>query len=259
MWGVDHVSGDNPARRGPLPPSIEERVGPLVERLWRYHHMDHQLIAAEAILVLCSHDTIVAERGARLFLDGWAPLLIFSGGLGAITKGLWADPEADRFARIARAMGVPDSAMLIENRSTNTGENVQFTREMLAARGLDPASFILVQKPYMERRTFATFSKVWPGKQFVVTSPQISLDDYLSAVLQRRVVSRRRHRHHGGRSSAHPRIPGARVPDSSTDSGGRVGCVFGTGAGGVRQVLIEERLETGNVSGMLYGRLRGGM
>ena len=180
MWGVHHVSGDNPARRGPLPPSIEERVRPLVERLWRYHHMDHQLIAAEAILVLCSHDTIVAERGARLFLDGWAPLLIFSGGLGAITKGLWADPEADRFARIARAMGVPDSAMLIENRSTNTGENVQFTREMLAARGLDPASFILVQKPYMERRTFATFSKVWPGKQFVVTSPQISLDDYLS-------------------------------------------------------------------------------
>jgi len=163
-----------------MQPLMEARVRPFVERLWRYHHMDHQLIPAEVIMVLCSHDTIVAERGARLLLEGWAPLLIFSGGLGAITKGLWADPEADRFAQIARGMGVPESSILIENKSTNTGENVQFTRELLASRSLDPASFILVQKPYMERRTYATFNKVWPGKHIVVTSPQLSLDDYLS-------------------------------------------------------------------------------
>lgn len=158
---------------------MEERIRPLVERVWRYHQMNHQLSRAEAIMVLCSHDTIVAERGARLFLEGWAPLLIFSGGLGVITKNLWADPEANRFARIAIGMGVPEESILIENRSTNTGENVQFTREMLASKGLDPASFILVQKPYMERRTFATFSKVWPGKPVVVTSPRLSLDEYL--------------------------------------------------------------------------------
>ncbi len=159
---------------------MDDRVRPFVERIWRYHQLNHQLARADAIMVLCSHDTIVAERGAKLFLEGWAPLLIFSGGLGAITKHLWADAEADRFARIAVAMGVPESSILIENRSTNTGENVQFTREMLASNGLDPASFILVQKPYMERRTFATFSKVWPNKRIIVTSPRLSLDDYLA-------------------------------------------------------------------------------
>lgn len=159
---------------------MDDRVRPFVERIWRYHQLNHQVSKADAIMVLCSHDTIVAERGARLFLAGWAPLLIFSGGLGAITKHLWADAEADRFARIAAAMGVPEASMLIENRSTNTGENVLFTREMLAAKGLDPASFILVQKPYMERRTFATFSKVWPGKRIMVTSPRLSLDEYLA-------------------------------------------------------------------------------
>ena len=30
----------------------------------------------------------------------------------------------------------------------------------------------------MERRTFATFAKNWADKQFVVTSPQISFDNY---------------------------------------------------------------------------------
>ncbi len=69
--------------------------------------------------------------------------------------------------------------MLIENRSTNTGENVLFTRQLLADRGLDPQSFILVQKPYMERRTFATFMKCWPEKRAIVTSPQVSLGEYL--------------------------------------------------------------------------------
>jgi uncharacterized SAM-binding protein YcdF (DUF218 family) len=148
--------------------------------VWRYHQLNHQLAPADAIMVLCSHDTIVAERGAGLFLEGWAPLLIFSGGFGGITKQLWTEPEADRFAAIAVGMGVPESSILIENRSSNTGENVQFTRDMLFARGIDPASFILVQKPYMERRTYATFKKVWPGKPIVVTSPRLSLDEYLA-------------------------------------------------------------------------------
>jgi len=142
--------------------------------------MNHELQKSDVIVVLCSHDTIVAERGARLFLDGWAPLLVFTGGLGAITRQLWSDPEAERFARIAVGMGVPADRILIENRATNTGENVAFTRDLLALRGLDPGTFILVQKPYMERRTFATFQKVWPGKSVRVTSPQLSMDDYFA-------------------------------------------------------------------------------
>jgi uncharacterized SAM-binding protein YcdF (DUF218 family) len=142
--------------------------------------MNHQLNRADAILVLCSHDTRVAERGAQLFLEGWAPLLIFSGGLGAITRAIWSEPEAEQFAAIAVSMGVPRDRILIENRSTNTGENVSFTRQLLADRGLDPQKFILVQKPYMERRSFATFKKLWPEKDIVVTSPRVSLDEYLA-------------------------------------------------------------------------------
>ena len=67
-------------------------------------------------------------------------------------------------------MGVAREHILIENRSTNTGENVLFTRRLLAERGLDPARFIVVQKPYMERRSYATFRKVWPEKEIIVTS-----------------------------------------------------------------------------------------
>ena len=110
-----------------------------------------------------------------------ALLLIFAGGLGSITRRLWREPEADQFARIAIGMGVPEERILVENRSTNTGENILFTKQLLLERQLDPQKFIVVQKPYMERRSYATFKKLWPEKDVIVTSPCMSLDEYLQA------------------------------------------------------------------------------
>lgn len=159
---------------------MEKRIHTLAEKIWQYHKMNHQLEKADAILVLCSYDTRVAERGAELFLQGWAPLLIFSGGLGTITRGMWSEPEADQFAKIAVRMGVPEEKILIENRSTNTSENVLFTKQLLAEKRIDPERFILVQKPYMERRSYATFSNWWPEKAAIVTSAQVSFDEYLN-------------------------------------------------------------------------------
>jgi uncharacterized SAM-binding protein YcdF (DUF218 family) len=157
---------------------MNEEILQQARLIWEYHLMHHELEKSGCILVLGSHDTRVAERGAQLFLEGWAPLLIMSGGLGRLTKNSWTEAEADCFARIAQNMGVPAEAILIENRSTNTGENILFTRALLEHHQIDPADFILVQKPYMERRSFATFKKCWPEKEVRVTSPQISFDDY---------------------------------------------------------------------------------
>jgi uncharacterized SAM-binding protein YcdF (DUF218 family) len=142
--------------------------------------MKHQIAKADVILVLCSHDERVVERAAQLFHEGWAPLVIFSGGHGSITRTLWDEPEAERFARIAVDLGVPRESILIEPHSTNTGENVEFTKRLLAERDLDLQKFIVVQKPYMERRAFATFRKLWPEKELIVTSPQVSFGEYVA-------------------------------------------------------------------------------
>lgn len=155
------------------------QIAAWVEEIWSYHRLNQQLQKSDAILVLCSHDKLVAQHAAQLFLDAWAPLVIFAGGLGSITRSLWNEPEADQFARIAIHLGVPKERILIENKSSNTGENVLFTKKLLADKGLSPDRFILVQKPYMERRSFATFKKLWPEKQVVVTSPQVAFEEYL--------------------------------------------------------------------------------
>jgi uncharacterized SAM-binding protein YcdF (DUF218 family) len=146
--------------------------------IWDYHHVHHTLAPADAIIVLGSHDTRVAERGADVFLAGWAPVIVFSGNLGALTTEIWTRPEAEIFAEVAEKRGVPRERMLLEPRATHTGENVSFSRELLAARGIHPRKVIAVQKPYMERRTLATFGPRWPEVEVIVTSPQIAFDDY---------------------------------------------------------------------------------
>jgi uncharacterized SAM-binding protein YcdF (DUF218 family) len=168
---------------------MEEHHLKLAQTIWDYHKLNHKLEKSDAILVLCSHDERVAERAVELFKEGWAPLVIFSGGAGAITKELWTEPEAERFARIAENAGVPREKILIEDKSTNTGDNVRFTKQLVETQGLELQKFIVVQKPYMERRSYATFRKLWPEKDVVVTSPQISLKDYLSNYSNRALSS----------------------------------------------------------------------
>lgn len=149
-------------------------------RIWHYHQLHHSLRKADCILVLGSHDTRVAERGADLFLEGYAPWLLFSGGLGRLTEAMWTESEADTFARIALRQGVPSGKILIENRSTNTGENIAFSYQLLQQHVLPVHRILLVQKPYMERRAYATFLKQWPGPavDLHVTSPRIAFEAY---------------------------------------------------------------------------------
>ena len=150
----------------------------LAQKLWGYHHVNQSLEKSDCILVLGSHDLRVAERGAELYLEKWAPLIIFSGGLSNLTKGIWGETEADKFAAVAQKMGIPKENILIENKSTNTGENILFTKQLLREKNLDFQTFIIVQKPYMERRSYATFKKHWPDKKLIVTSPQIPFLEY---------------------------------------------------------------------------------
>lgn len=152
----------------------------LAEIIWNYHLLHHQLKKSDCILVLGSHDLRVAERGVELYEKKYAPVIMFSGNRGVLTEGMFEKPEADVFADVARRRGVHETSIIIERDSKNTGENVSFSRKMLEDIGLPIRSLIVVQKPYMERRAYATFKKLWPEPEVIVTSPQLSFDEYVN-------------------------------------------------------------------------------
>ena len=147
--------------------------------IWDYMLMHQELKKADAILVFGSHDTRAAERGAELFLEGWAPWLVFSGGFGAKQPNEnWDRSEAEVFADVAIAKGVPADKILKEAEATNSEQNVTFTKKLLEEKGLKVDTFIVVHKPYMERRTYATFKNFWPELQIIMASPLMSFEDY---------------------------------------------------------------------------------
>jgi uncharacterized SAM-binding protein YcdF (DUF218 family) len=157
---------------------ISDEVINQAQILWNYLKLGQPLQKAGCLLVMGSHDLRVAEYGAKLFLEGWAPLMVCSGGLGNFTKEVWDEAEAVKFGRVAEKIGVPREKILIESQSTNTGENVLFTREVLGKKSIHPDSMLLVHKPYMERRALATFQALWPDMPVRVSSPNLSLLDY---------------------------------------------------------------------------------
>jgi uncharacterized SAM-binding protein YcdF (DUF218 family) len=152
-----------------------------IRTLWNFHLMHHRPEPSDCILVLGSHDLRVAQHAAELFRQGLAGRIIFSGGLGRLTEGMWHRPEAEVFAQAAMDMGIPAEKIWQENRSTNTGENLAFTKKLLEEKGADYRTFIVVQKPYMERRAYATFKKYFPDKVCLISSPPLSFEDYCIA------------------------------------------------------------------------------
>lgn len=60
----------------------------LAEKIWNYLHLNQPLQKANCIIDLGSYDLRVAERCAELYCEMWAPLVVFSGGLGNWTRNL---------------------------------------------------------------------------------------------------------------------------------------------------------------------------
>src|SRR3989344_3008579 len=144
--------------------------------IWDYMLMHQELRPMDAIFALGSNDTRVAERSAELYHQKYAPYVIFSGANGK--ESYLSKTEAEEFADIAIAKGVPEEKIIKEPFATNTGDNVLFVKKLLKEKGFGFNSFLLVQKPYMERRTYATFRKQWPEAECIVTSPNVSFEMY---------------------------------------------------------------------------------
>jgi uncharacterized SAM-binding protein YcdF (DUF218 family) len=156
--------------------------------IWNYHHVAHQLQHADIIFVLGSNDPRVASYAAQLYHQGWAPRIVFSGGVGRFTNG-WSSTEAELFGDVATRQGVPHNAILLETKATNTGENIKFTRQLIQERGWKaPQKILALQKPYMERRTLATLEAQWKGPDFIVSSPHLSFEEYLTPELTKPFV-----------------------------------------------------------------------
>ncbi|MFG2487063.1 YdcF family protein [Streptomyces virginiae] len=158
------------------------------ELIWDYHQMRHDLVPVDVAIGLGSHDLGVAAASADLYRAGLFPVLVFTGGNSPTTRARFPRGEAVHYREHALELGVPDSAILVEPNAANTGQNITLTRDLLAANGVTPKTVLLVSKPYMERRSFATARKLWPEVEVLCASEPLELDDYLKSIGDEKLV-----------------------------------------------------------------------
>ncbi|MGW3467149.1 YdcF family protein [Saccharopolyspora sp. NPDC000995] len=161
---------------------IPENVRADVERLWYYHDLHHELRACDVGVGLGSHDLGVADHIVDLYQAGNFPLIVFTGANAPTTVGRFPRGEAVHYRERALEREVPDSAILVEPQATNTAENIEYTRRLLAVKDIAVGSILLVSRPYQQRRAFATAKKIWPEVEIICSSQRLPLDEYVRAI-----------------------------------------------------------------------------
>lgn len=147
--------------------------------IWEFHQMGHELRPCSAAIALGSLDLGVATATADLYHAGMFPTVVFTGDTSIATKARFPRGEAIHYREHALSLGVPDEAILLEPKATNTGQNIGFSREVLENAGIAVTTLLLISMPYMQRRAYATCRKLWPGVEPICVSQPLSYDEYV--------------------------------------------------------------------------------
>lgn len=153
-----------------------------LEILWNYHNMRHEVRESGVGVGLGSHDIGVAVFTAKLFKQGMFPCIVFTGANAPTTVERFPRGEAVHYREEAVRLGVPADRILIEPKATNTGQNIIFTRDLLASHGIHVSSVTLISRPYQQRRAYATCRKLWPEVEVTCTSESLSLAEYIDTI-----------------------------------------------------------------------------
>lgn len=126
----------------------------------------------DAIIGFGHFDQRIATHCARLWRQGIAPRIIFTGGVGAGSADL-DRPEAEAFAaQLQRDFpAIPSSAILLETQSTNTGENVRNLVKLAHQNACPLRQVILVATPFRQRRVALTWSAQGPSESLWFNAP----------------------------------------------------------------------------------------
>ena len=165
-------------RSGPVGAQARDDVNQIAAYLARrdIESLSPTVVPQVDVLVLCGSAVLAAiDIAATAFHDGLADHLLVSGGVGHSTPYLRqavresprygdvptdARPESATIAEILRRHhAVPDAAILIEDESTNCGENAEFSVDLLKLTPLKLRSVLLLQDPTMQRRTHESFRR----------------------------------------------------------------------------------------------------
>ncbi|WP_228460265.1 YdcF family protein [Cytobacillus dafuensis] len=104
-----------------------------------------------------------------MYKQGLAPCILPSGGYNPYA----GTTEWDYLQKIGIANGVPEEAILKEDKAQNTFENARFSLEVLRKMGIQPRKVIMVCKAGRARRALLSYQAEFPKETEFFVSPVI--------------------------------------------------------------------------------------
>ena len=142
-----------------------------LEEMTNFIFLEDKPQKADVIFVPGSEEGALAKTAARLYLEGYAPLLVPSGKnakwTGHSIVGAF-ETESDYFAHLMMEEGVPETAILKEREATYTYQNAINTRKLLDERGISVKRAILCCQAYHARRSKLYYQVLFPDTEILV-------------------------------------------------------------------------------------------
>jgi len=141
-----------------------------IQDITEFIFMDDAPQRSDVILVPGTAVSAITEKAAELYRAGYAPYVLpsgkYSSALGRFAYESMDDPryageystEFEYCKRILTENGVPESAILREDRATNTMENAKFSAAVLKDSGIEVKRAIVCCKEFHARRAFLSYS-----------------------------------------------------------------------------------------------------
>jgi uncharacterized SAM-binding protein YcdF (DUF218 family) len=161
----------------------DRAIAGTLDTAWNFMRLVHRPEPVDAILTLGSFDPRAAVHAATLWKAGLAPVIVMSGGIahrGGVLDTGWDRSEARVFADAAIGEGVPAEAILLEDHAQNTGENFTLGLAVAARANIRPKKLLVVAKPYMTRRGYATGRKLQPDIEMLMQCEEIEAARYFA-------------------------------------------------------------------------------
>lgn len=142
-----------------------------LEEMTNFIFLEDEPRKADVIFVPGSEEGALAKTAAKLYLEGFAPLIIPSGKYAKWTGhsivGAF-ETESDYFAYLMMEEGVPEEAILKEREATYTYQNAINTRRLLDERQIKVNRAILCPQAYHARRSKLYYQVLFPDTEILV-------------------------------------------------------------------------------------------
>lgn len=134
----------------------------------------------DIILIPGTSKSVITEKAAALYCAGYAPYVMPS-GLYSSSLGRFASENIDnpRYVgvyatdfeyckHILMENGVPEKAILCEDRATNSMENAMYSAQAVKAAGIEVKRAIICCQAFHARRAFLSYACHFPGVNLMV-------------------------------------------------------------------------------------------